>query len=121
MRPAGERVRSKRYRVEPTPGARTGPVGPVPVAPSADFLRSLAAQGGDEVVEFVRSQQDIAGLAALARPDDALRLEDVHQPARLREPDAQLALEHRRRPELRRDDQLSCLTHEVEVVTDVVV
>ena len=60
-------------------------------------------------------------LDPLARPHDATRLEQVHEATRLGEADAQLALEHRRRAELRRDDELGRLQQHVEVVADVVV
>ena len=54
-------------------------------------------------------------------PDHAAALEDVHQPAGLGEADPQLALQHRGRAELRGDDQLDRLDHQVHVVADVVV
>jgi hypothetical protein len=65
--------------------------------------------------------QHVAGLGALRRPDDAAALHEVHQPAGLGEAHAQLALEHRRRAELRRDHQLDGLAQHVEVVADVLV
>src|SRR2546423_5395244 len=61
----------------------------------------------------------VAGLRAFARTDDAATLHQIHQPAGLGEPDSELALQHRRRPELGRDDELSRLTEHVEVVADL--
>src|SRR5439155_26652728 len=51
------------------------------------------------LVELLDAHQHRASLRPLARADDAAPLEQVHQPARAREADAQLALEHARGPE----------------------
>ena len=103
-------------------------VGPrlVPRSAEARLLRlgcalMLSLQGGDDLVEVVGLDEHVAGLGALARPDDAAALEDVHQAAGLGEADPQLALQHRGRPELRGDDELDRLEDEVQVVADVVV
>src|SRR5882757_3980430 len=66
-------------------------------------VRLFTAQPGDYVVHLIGRDQHVAGLGALAGPDDAPTLHQVHQPARLGEPDPQLALQHRRRTELRGD------------------
>ena len=81
----------------------------------------LPLQGRDDPVDVVGLDQHVACLRALAGPDHAAALEDVHQPSRLGEADAQLALQHRGRAELGGDHQLDRLDHEVEVVADVVV
>ena len=71
--------------------------------------------------QVVRLHQNVPRLAALARADDPAGLQQVHQPAGLREADPQLALQHRRRPELGGDDELGRLQQQVEVVADVLV
>jgi hypothetical protein len=81
----------------------------------------LAADGRDDVLEFVGLDQDVASLRALGRADYSTRLHQVHQPAGLCKAHPQLALEHRRRPELSRDDMLDGLAEHVEVVADVLI
>jgi Gpi18-like mannosyltransferase len=66
-------------------------------------------QRGQRLLQLVRLDQHVPGLAALGRPHDAAGLHEVHEPARLGEADPQLALEHRGRTELARDDQLDRL------------
>ena len=73
------------------------------------------------VGQVVGLDQHVAGLGALGRADHPAGLEQVHQAAGLGEPDPQLALQHRGRAELRRDDELGGLQQQVEVVADVVV
>src|ERR1700749_630759 len=58
------------------------------------------AQGVERLVQVLGPDQDVACLGALARPDDIPALQQVHQPSRLGAADPQLALQHRRRPEL---------------------
>src|SRR4051795_10121052 len=84
-------------------------------------LLSTLLHGGDDAVEVVGLDEHVTGLRAFARSDHAAALEDVHQAAGLGEADPELALQHRGRPELRGDDQLDRLHHELEVVADVVV
>src|SRR5512144_222189 len=85
-------------------------------------LRSLLPlQRCENFLEIVGFHQYVARLRALTRPDHATTLQDVHQPSRLGEADPELALQHRRGPELRRDDELDGLDDEVHVVADVVV
>src|SRR4051812_9051361 len=81
----------------------------------------LSLQRGDDTVEVIGLDQDVACLRPLAGADDAAALEDVHEPPGLGEPHPQLALEHRGGPELGGDDELDRLDHQVEVVADVVV
>ena len=64
--------------------------------------RSVATERAEYLAQVVGFDEDVAGLRSLAGADDAAALEQVHQPACLREPDPQLALEHGRRPELGR-------------------
>jgi hypothetical protein len=68
-----------------------------------------------------RPHEHVARLAALGRADDAAALHEVHEPAGLGEADAQLALQHARAPELRRDDQLDRRAEHLEVVADLLV
>ena len=79
------------------------------------------AQAREHLLQLVGLDQHVAGLRALRRADDAAALHQVHQPARLGEPDPQLALQHRRRPELAGHHQLGGLDQQLQVVADVLV
>src|SRR3954462_13657315 len=74
----------------PPPPPQRG--GPPPVR-----LRGPQSGGADE---------DVAGLRPLRGAHDAVLLELVHEMTGAGEPDAELALQHRRAAELRRDDLL---------------
>ena len=63
-------------------------------------------------LELLDGHQHRAGLRALAGADDAALLEQVHDPTGAGEADLQLALQHRRRPELAAHHQLHRLAHE---------
>ena len=78
-----------------------------------------ASQGCQYSGQVIRDNKDIPGLGPFARADDPPALQQVHQPARLGEADAQLALQHRRGPELGGDHQFSGLYQQVEIVPDV--
>src|SRR4051812_30784450 len=95
----------------------------IAAAAPGSWCRSLLSlvQCGDDSVEVVGLDEDVAGLRPFAGADGPAALEDVHQPAGLGEADPELALQHRGGSELRGHDELHCLDHEVEVVADVVV
>src|SRR6202021_2075323 len=78
-----------------------------------------APQRINHAVQVVRPDQDVPGLGSLAGPDDAAALQQVHQPAGLGEPDAQLALQHGRGAELGPDDEFRRLHQQFQVVADV--
>src|SRR5437660_9483694 len=59
-----------------------------------------------QIVELFGRHEDGAGFRALRRAHDAATLEQVHQPPGPGESDLELALQHRRRPQLRPHDQL---------------
>src|SRR5207344_1885895 len=69
--------------------------------------------------QLVGSNQYIARLRAFGRAHDAAGLQDVHQPACLGEPDAELALQHRGGTELQGDYQLRRLQHQVKIIPNV--
>src|SRR6478736_5564731 len=69
--------------------------------------------------QLLDGDQDIASLGSLGGADDLARFEEVHQPAGLREADAELALQHRGRAELSRHDELGRGEQELEVVADI--
>src|SRR6478672_9902423 len=81
----------------------------------------LSLEGGDDPVEVIGLDEDVARLRAFARPDDAPALEDVHEPTCLGEADPELARQHGGGSELGRHDELDRRDDEVEVVADVVV
>src|SRR5690606_6439997 len=81
----------------------------------------LPADAGDRGAELVGVDEHVAGLGSLGGADDLAGLEQVHQPARLREADAQLALQYGGRAELRGDHELRGLQQHLEIVADVVV
>ena len=66
----------------------------------------LAAQPRQHRRQLLNGHQHVARLRSLGGTDDLARLEEVHQATGLREPDAQLPLQHRCRSELARDDEL---------------
>src|SRR5437868_4428482 len=80
-----------------------------------------SAQLGQNSWQVVWLGKDVAGLGALARTDDVAALHEVHEPSGLGEADAQLALEHRGRPELSGYHQLDRLHQQVQVVADLLV
>ena len=65
------------------------------------------------------SDEHIPRLRPLRRPDDLARFEQVHEASGFGEADAQFALQHRRRPELGRHDQLGGREQQFEIVADV--
>src|SRR5207248_4956535 len=97
----------------------TGPVRHGPPRPTRVSI--AAAQPVQYLIQLVGLDQHLARLRPLARPDDAARLHQVHQPPGLGEPDPQLALQHRGRAELRADHQLGGLDEQLQVVADVLV
>src|SRR3954470_526319 len=60
--------------------------------PAIPLRVSLTADDRDHAIQFVRLDEHIARLGALARPDHPARLHEIHQPARLGEAHPQLAL-----------------------------
>ena len=62
--------------------------------------------------ELLDRHQHGAGLGALARPDHAALLEQVHQPPGPGEADLELALEHRGRAELAADHEVHGLAEQ---------
>src|SRR5690606_13488361 len=66
----------------------------------------LAADAGDRGAELVGVDQHVARLGPLGGAHDLAGLEQVHQAPRLREADAQLALQHRGGAELGGDHEL---------------
>src|ERR1700757_2043924 len=77
--------------------------------PIISWSRSPAAKGGQHLVEVIWPLQDVPRFGTFAWPDNTPALQQVHQPAGLREADPELALEHRCRPELRGHHQLGPL------------
>jgi Gpi18-like mannosyltransferase len=74
------------------------------------LLRGLVdAQRGQGLLQLIGLDQDVTGLRTLRRADYAPRLHQVHEPAGLGETHPEFTLQHRGRPELRRDDQLDRL------------
>src|SRR3954470_10902673 len=61
--------------------------------PADSLWVSLPADHREHSIQFIRFDQYIARLGALARADDPPRLHEVHQPSRLGETDPQLALQ----------------------------
>jgi len=84
-------------------------------------VRSSAPKGGQDFVEVIWPLQDVPRLGTFAWPDNTPALQQVHQPARLGEPDPELALQHGRRAELAGDDQLCRGDQQLKVVADVTV
>src|SRR5450759_4451162 len=76
-----------------------------PVPP--ELVGVLALQAHEDLVQLLRAHQDVAGLGALGRADEAAAFHQVHQPARLGEADPQLALQHRCGTELGGHHQLA--------------
>src|SRR5436305_563508 len=66
----------------------------------------LAACAGLCFVELLRGHQHRSGLRTLRRAHDASALEKVHEAARSGEADTELALQHRRRAQLRPHHEL---------------
>ncbi len=91
------------------------------VCESGGRRRLLALHGSQHGGEVVRLDQHVAGLGAFGGAHHSPGLEQVHQAAGLGEPDAELALQHRRGAELRGDHQFRGLQQHLEVVADVVV
>ena len=81
----------------------------------------LALEQRERLRQVVGLDEHVARLRPLGRADDGARFEQVHEAPGLRESDAQLALQHRGRSELCRDDEFGGLQQHVEVVADVVV
>ena len=79
----------------------------------------LAAQPREHAGQLLGGDQHVARLRALRRADDLARLQQIHQASGLGEADAELALQHRGRAELRRDDELGRREQQLEVVADV--
>ena len=109
----GRRRTGRRSRRRASARARAVPCGRP--APGGSSPRSRASTAGScsAVTSTSRAFEPSDG------PDDLARLEEVHQAARLREADAELALQHRRRAELGRDDELGRREQQLEVVADV--
>src|SRR5207248_1971831 len=88
---------------------------------SADDLSQLGhveliAGSAGGFLELLGSHEDVARLGARRRTDDPALFEQIHQTPGTREPDAQLALQHRRRAELRAHDELHRLAQQVVVI-----
>src|SRR4051812_48485560 len=93
--------RGKRLRTGPLRVGHDRPPGcaeATAVSPCLPFR--LPPDHGEHAVQLVSLHKNVTSLRTLARSDDVPGLHEVHEPARLREAHAQLALEHGRRPEL---------------------
>src|SRR3974390_1134018 len=99
----GDLPRSADSFVERGPDSATPPVELGPSLP----LNAIELLGGHE---------DRPGLGAFGGADDPTSLEQVHQATGPREPNPQLALEHRGRAQLRADDQLHRRDQQLVVV-----
>src|SRR4051812_36805558 len=122
---AASRTSSARYEryhvsISPTSVERTAviidgcdPRGRDSVDATADLVVAAATE---EVVELLGRHEHVACLRAGGRADHPALLEQVHHPSGAGEADAELALEHRCRAELRADDELHRLPHEGVVV-----
>src|SRR5439155_20455391 len=73
-----------------------------------------------ELGELVEAHEYVARLGALGRPDHAAVFEQVHEASCSSEADAQLALQHRRRPEATRHDELHCFPQKIIIVVAIV-
>jgi Gpi18-like mannosyltransferase len=75
----------------------------------ATRLLVVDAEGRESLLKLVGFDKNLTRLGPLGGADDAAGLHEVHEPARLRETDPELALEHGRGAELGRDDELDGL------------
>src|ERR1700737_2833327 len=82
---------------------------------------SGAGETSQHFVELLGTDEHLARLGSLARPDDAARLHQVHESAGLGEAPPQLALQHRGRAELAGDHELHRLGEDLKVVADLLV
>src|SRR6202034_2084396 len=83
--------------------------------------RLPAAKGGQHLVEVIWPLQDVPRFGTFAWPDNTPALQQVHQPARLRETHSQLALQHGRRAELAGNNELGRGDQQLKVVADLAV
>src|SRR5215218_3886059 len=66
----------------------------------------------DEQLELLDGHQHGSSLGPLTGPDDAARLEQIHDATGPSEPDLELALQHGRRPQLAAHHEFDGLAHE---------
>src|SRR5689334_7356819 len=98
------RERRPRPSIAITPDAVASSGSAATVGKTAGAASSLSPVPGRsdalfELFELLDRHQHGPGLRALGRADDTSALHQVHEPAGAGEPDAQLALQHARRPE----------------------
>src|SRR6266487_6833116 len=86
----------------------------------AVWARSDDPLAAPALLPLVPRDQDVPGLRTQARAHDPAVFEQIHETAGAREPDLQLALEHRGRAELRADHELPGLLEEFVVISQAV-